>query len=198
MRVHWRHLVSVVAVAVTVTACSASGTSTGTPHGGASATPPSGASQGGPTGSTSAVTTAGAPAASQSTPGGAAYPADPCALLTTAEVIGVTSLPVAAGDSAGDNHKCGWVATNGQTLVLDNVGPGQCDSGSSSALGLTVTKVSGVGDTACWIVLSGLPTNLTFYSRGLGFTITVTGAAISDAQAEAMERSLALDLLAGL
>ena len=127
-----------------------------------------------------------------------AYPADPCSLLTTAQVSSATGWTVSTGDSAGDTHSCTWGATSGSVVVDDNEDQGLCDSGSSSALGITVTQLSGIGTKACIIAATGLSVNLTFYQGPLGFTVTVGGGSLSDSNLQTIEQKLAADVLSNL
>lgn len=130
--------------------------------------------------------------------GNGAYPADPCSLLTTAQVSSATGWTVSTGDSAGDTHSCTWGSASGSVIVDDNEDPGLCDSGSSSALGITVTQISGLGTKACIIGATGLSASLTFYQGRLGFTVTVAGGSLSESNVQAMEQKLAADVLSNL
>ena len=118
----------------------------------------------------------------------------------------VVGQPVGPGTKDIEPNECDWqyrqtpmpsiqVQINfqpGNTLA-DLCGPGD------SALGLTVTTVSGVGDGACFEQLAGLGagTNLTF-SKGSGvYTIaTVLGPDATADQIEAADKALALKALA--
>ena len=150
-------------------------------------------------GSTAAVAGATSAASVRTQVGGnGAYPADPCSLLTTAQVSSATGWTVSKGDSAGDTHSCTWLTAGGSVIVDDNEGPGLCDSGSSSALGITVTQISGLGTKACVIDATGLSANLTFYQGPLGFTVTVGGGNLSRSNLQAIEQKLAADVLSNL
>ena len=183
-----RTLVAATTLVVLVAACSSSGTPAPSPSvagGGGSQAPIAQPSGGGATG---------------------AKVADPCSLLTSAQVSAVIGLTVGAGDSGGDTHSCDWSHpdSNGvpdeQVLLNTNQDPGLCDEGSSASLGITVTPVSGVGDQACMAQTSGLQAgdNLTFYKNGLGFSIGVSGKTATAANETAMDKALALDVLANL
>jgi hypothetical protein len=159
-----RILVAATTLVVLVAACSSSGT---------------------PAPSSTAAGGGGNRPTTQPSGGGAsgAAVADPCSLLTPAQVSAVVGLTVGAGDSGGDTHSCDWSHpdSNGvpdeQVLLSTNEDPGLCGEGSSASLGITVTPVSGVGDQACMQQASGLQAgdNLTFYKNGLGFSIGVSG-----------------------
>ncbi len=183
-----RTLVAATTLVVLVAACSSSGTPAPSPNvagGGGSQAPIAQPTGGGATG---------------------AKVADPCSLLTSAQVSAVIGLTVGAGDSGGDTHSCDWSHpdSNGvpdeQVLLNTNEDPGLCDEGPSASLGITVTPVSGVGDQACMEQASGLQAgdNLTFYKNGLGFSIGVSGKTATVANETAMDKALALDVLANL
>lgn len=191
-----RHLAAAMALAGLIAACGSSAGSTVGPVTVTSATPGGAAtsSSGSTPGEGGGVST---PQATK-LPDNAAYPADPCTLLTTDQVKSVTGLAVADGDSGGDTHSCGWVASNGQVLVTDNEDAGQCDVPSSSALGITVTKISGLGDKACITSMTGLGTILNLYQGSLGFSVSVTGEGVPDSSVQNVEKQLATDLLGDL
>ncbi len=197
MGIGLRQIALGVAMAALLSACGPAvatpGASTPPPGGGAAAAP----TAGGPvTSGGSAASTAPGQGGGR-TGGGAAYPADPCTMLTVDQVNSVTSLSAQAGDSGGDKHLCTWVADKGQVQASDNEGAGHCDVVSSAAAGLTVTPVSGLGDQACVLTITGLGTNLVVYRSGLGFRVNVTGS-IPDGSIPSMEEALAKDLLANL
>ncbi len=184
-----------VAMASLVAACGSSASPSPSPSaggGGASATAqPQGASQ---------------TATAQSSGGGGATVGDPCSLLTPAQVTAVIGLAVGPGDSGGDTHSCDWShpdangVPDAQVLLNTNEDAGLCDKGSSSALGITVTRVSNVGDKACMTQAQGLQAgdNLTFYKGGLGFSISATGKAANVSNELARDTALALDVLSNL
>jgi hypothetical protein len=175
-----------VALAGLVSACSGSAPTGGT---GAGATTPPVAAQTGGAGGTGA---------------GAAAVGDPCSLLTPAQVSAIIGLTVGPGDSGGDTHSCDWshLDQNGvpdtQVLVDTNVDQGLCAGPSSSALGITVTPVPGVGDLACMTQAAGLSAgdDLTFYKGGLGFSVGASGKGVTPTNEVAVDKALALDVLA--
>lgn len=144
---------------------------------------------------------------SSSTSGGTTA-TDPCALLTQAEVSAVLGVPVGAGSSASDPHECTWLYPPGGVpthqasigIVSGNTLAGYCDVPSNSGLGLTVTQVSGVGESACLTEMSGLAagTNLTFLRSGRVFVTSVALPGSDHAALLAADTKLALDALARL
>lgn len=145
------------------------------------------------------VAGASAPASMPAPAGGnGQYPSDPCSLLTTDQVASATGLTASTGDSGGDTHSCSWAASSGTVVVEDNEDQGLCDEGSSSALGITVTQLSGIGTKACVIAATGLSVNLTFYQGPLGFTVTVAGGNLAESDIQTVEQKLAADVLGNL
>ena len=186
-----RDLVILATIAGLVAACSSSGSPAPSPSaggGGANQAPTP------PTAQASAVAASGVTVA------------DPCSLLTPAQVSAVIGLPVGPGDSGGDTHLCDWSHpdSNGvpdaQVLLSTNEDPGLCDEGSSTTLGITVTPVTGLGDKACMAQAAGLQAgdNLTFYKGALGFSITASGKAANVANELARDTALAHDVLSNL
>ncbi len=186
-----RDLIVATTIAGLVAACSSSGSPAPSPSaagGGASQAPTA------PTVQASGVAASGASVA------------DPCSLLTPAQVSAVIGLPVGPGDSGGDTHLCDWSHpdSNGvpdaQVLLSTNEDPGLCDEGSSTTLGITLTQVPGVGDRACMTQAAGLQVgdNLTFYKGALGFSVSATGKAANVANELARDTALAHDVLSNL
>jgi hypothetical protein len=134
--------------------------------------------------------------------GGGGTVSDPCSLLTQAEVSAVVGQPVGPGTKDIEPKECDWqypadavpsiqvsITTETGNTLADLCGPG------SSALGLTVTAVSGVGDGACFETLAGLGagTNLTFAKGGNVFTVaTVLGPNATPDAILAADKALAL------
>ncbi|MFI5225295.1 MAG: DUF3558 family protein [Candidatus Limnocylindrales bacterium] len=183
-----RGLVVTVAIAGLVAACSSSGSPAPSPSsagGGASQAPAAQATGGGASGATAA---------------------DPCSLLTPAQISAVVGIPVGPGDSGGDTHLCDWShpdangVPDAQVSLSTNEDPGLCDEGSSTTLGITVTPVTGLGDQACMAQAAGLQIgdNLTFYKGGLGFSISANGKAANVADELAKDTALAHDVLSNL
>lgn len=183
-----------VLMALVVAACGSSA---------ASAAPT--AAGGGPGGASSAAPTSGpaTPAGSVAAPGGG-VPADPCSLLTQAEVSAALGVSVGAGSSAGDPRSCEWMGATANAIVTINVGTtfsSLCGAPSNAAAGIKIVQVSGVGDGACYIetTLLGLGTNLTFEKGGQVYSLAVNlTAQTTTAAAEAAEKTLSLGALAKL
>jgi hypothetical protein len=136
---------------------------------------------------------------------------DPCTLLTQAEVSAALGVSVGAGSAAeGESHGCTWVyaPSNGVPTAQANIDievgssfASLCDVPSSSALGLTIVQVSGVGDGACFSTMAGLGagSNLTFQKGGQAYTVSVIlPFGTPDAAIEAADKTLALDAVARL
>jgi hypothetical protein len=140
--------------------------------------------------------------------GGGATVSDPCTLLTQAEVSTVVGQPVGSGSNADDPKSCDWqYPADGvptiQVMVTIEGGTlsDYCGMPSSSALGLTITQVTGVGDGACLTEMVGLGagTNLTFSKDGQVFSVgALLGPDATSAELLAADKALALDALARL
>lgn len=179
-----------VALAGLLVACGSSGaaptTNSGGGGGGGGTTPAATSSQGGGGG------------------GGGGSATGPCSLLTADQISAAIGLTFGAGDSGGDTHSCDWAHIENQlpttqVIVSTNEGTGLCDEGSSSALGITVTQLSGIGDKACLTAMTGLVTNLTFYKgSGRGWSVTASGKNVTAANVGSIEQQLAQDMLGHL
>ena len=140
--------------------------------------------------------------------GGGATVSDPCSLLSQAEISTVVGQPLGAGSNADDPKSCDWQypADSVPTIqVMATIEGGTlsdyCGMPSSTALGLTITQVSGVGDGACFTELVGLGagTNLTFSKNGQVFSVSaLLGSDATSAKLLAADKALALDALARL
>jgi hypothetical protein len=132
-----------------------------------------------------------------------------CTLLTSAQISKAFGLPVGAGKN--QNGNCEWDSTTGDglntyDLVLDAGGnylgfQNECRSSAST----DVTQVSGIGDGACVLANGGELARpiLTFLRGCTSYTLNVGTAGtfqgkLSDAQIEAAEKELALEVLANL
>ena len=110
----------------------------------------------------------------------------------------------APGDSGGDTHSCDWAHIENQlpttqVIASNNEDTGLCDEGSSSTLGITDTPLSGIGDKACIVTMTGLNSVLTFYKgSGRGWSVTASGKNVTTANVQAIEQQLALDMLGNL
>jgi hypothetical protein len=158
-------------------------------------------------GACSSVATPG-PSALTGAGGGGATVSDPCSLLTKAEISTVVGQPFGAGSNADDPKSCDWpypaegvptiqiiVTIEGGTLS------DYCGMPSNTALGLTITQVTGVGDGACFTEMAGLGagTNLTFTKNGQVLSVSaLLGPDATSAELLAADKALALDALARL
>jgi hypothetical protein len=178
-----------VALAGLLVACGSSGSAP---------TPIPGGGGGGGGGTTPGATS------SQGGGGGGASSSDPCSLLTPDQISAAIGLSFGAGDSGGDTHSCDWSHDENQlpttqVIVSTNEDTGLCDEGSSSALGITVTQLSGIGDKACLVAMTGLVSNLTFYKgSGRGWSVTASGKNVTEANVGSIEQQLAQDILGHL
>ena len=136
--------------------------------------------------------------------GGGASSNDPCSLLTADQISAAIGLPFGQGDSGGDTHSCDWAHIENQlpttqVIASNNEDTGLCDEGSSSTLGITDTPLSGIGDKACIVTMTGLNSVLTFYKgSGRGWSVTASGKNVTTANVQAIEQQLALDMLGNL
>ena len=195
------------ALVVLLAACSTTpanpSATTGGGGGGGGGSPTAGAS-GAPTSSTGAGGGGGSG-------GGQGVVADPCSLLTQAQVAGVLQVAVAGGDSSEDSHACVFTYHDPSdelglvsATVTDNVQASEVskDCHPASVGGLTVTVVSGVGDVACFVDGGILGTHITFATGGQGYEVSVLALGTNmigqfpNPTAEAMEQALALDVVA--
>lgn len=127
--------------------------------------------------------------------------ADPCSLLTQAEVSAALGEAVDGGAlSDSDPHECIWTATESLTTALigTNIALSsfQHDEDTGSSNGISVTKVSGVGDDAYYLGAAALQT-LYFRNGDRVFSTHVSASLTQAADAvEAAEKQLAIDALA--
>jgi hypothetical protein len=162
-----------------------------------------------PTGAGGGATAAPGQATSAGGGGGGATVSDPCSLLTQAEISTVVGQPFGAGSNADDPKSCDWqYPADGvptiQAMITIEGGTlsDYCGMPSSTALGLTITQVVGVGDGACFTEIAGLGagTNLTFSKNGQVFSVSgsLLGPDGTSAELLAADKVLALDALARL
>jgi hypothetical protein len=184
------HVGLAVALAGLLVACGSSGV--------APSTSPGGGGGGGAANSTPGTTgTQGG--------GGGGGSGDTCSLITAAQVSAALGQTVGPGDSGGDPHECDFAHLNSdglpdaQVIVNSNEDTSLCDEGSSSALGITVTQLSGIGDKACLTAMTGLVTDLTFYKGGgRGWSVAASGKNVTAANVGSIEQQLAQDILGHL
>jgi len=151
-------------------------------------------SQAGPVASTATVGASGAT--------GGAIPTNPCLLLTQAEVSQIVGQTVGPGDNSTDSHECDFQYPANDlpkiqasiTIETAKTIDYLCRSGE----GFTVTKLTGIGDNACFDDIAGMTSgdNLTFAHRGHVFTVAASfGASGTTPQILAADKALALAAL---
>jgi hypothetical protein len=164
-------------------------------------------------GSTAATASSGATSGAGSTSAGTGAgsgTSDPCSLITQAEVATAVGVAVGPGSNASNSHECSWqFPANGvptvQVSIDTNINAstfaGICGVPSNPTLGITVTQVTGIGDSACYTEAAGLAAgnNLTFEKDGRAYSVAATlgPTQTSAAQLDA-DKKLALDALARL
>jgi len=159
-------------------------------------------------GGSSVAPTSGTPASAATAAPGGGSTADPCSLLTPAEVGAVLGVSIGPGQPSG-SRGCTWlypssgVPSEQATITID-VGTAfssLCGGTSNAAAGITITQLSGIGDGACYSSITGLgvSTNLTFEKGGQAYTAAVVlPVGSSDGAIEAANKTLALDALGKL
>lgn len=176
-----RSLVVLASMAVLVAACGGSAATGATPTGGSQASV-------GPT-------VAGATKAPN---GGNPAVLDTCKLLTDAEAAAALGEPVDPGapPEAGSSS-CLWsttrLSTNG--VELTDTGVADFNPDKKSIPGLTITKVTGIGDGAYFISIGAGHQVLDFRKGQNGLSVSVLLSGASDSSLQASEKSLALLVL---
>jgi hypothetical protein len=144
------------------------------------------------------VATVCALAASSAANGYARMPADPCKLLTSAQVAAALGTPVGAAESiTSDNTACKWQTPKAprQMVTLQVLPAGKVFTGRTQP-GQPQTSVSGLGDEAFYREL-GAWKGLFVKKGAIAFTLKIYGVKDLDKQA-AIEKQLAVDVLAKL
>ena len=137
----------------------------------------------------------------------------PCTLLTADDINSAVGVMVGPPDHGtgmgGDPHTCIWTykaaapSTDKLTVYLTtNIEPPAFAEtcGRNPSPGITVTRTSGVGDTACYTVLAqGFGTDLTFQKNCWGYDISISASGtlksmFTSDMIEAAEKTLALDV----
>jgi hypothetical protein len=131
----------------------------------------------------------------------AQVPGDPCAPLTAVQVAGVVGAKVGAGTKITPTA-CQWMWTDEETstirVTLQFLGADEVGSGTGTLPGVTMAPAPGLGDAAFYeTVTSADLATLTVKKGSVAFVVRIYGVAGSSKQM-AMERSLALDVLAKL
>ena len=124
----------------------------------------------------------------------AAAPNNPCALLTPAQVSGVVGITVPAGQPISTTG-CSWSATGIMTTLVLHDGAAFATM-KTPLPNITRTPVTGLGDDAFYSTVGTL-TTLTVKKGAVAFVVRLYGVKDMNTQT-AMEKSLALDVLANL
>jgi hypothetical protein len=142
----------------------------------------------------------------------AASPANPCALLTPAQVSTTMGLTVGAGKQEGQ-FDCEWDepganVVRGQRVFLHVLGaagsltPAQRFDTIKMPLpvkGITKAPLNGVGDDAVYVIRGSTPPELTVKKGDSVFQVRIQGLPTAETNSiEAEEKTLALDVLANL
>jgi hypothetical protein len=132
----------------------------------------------------------------------AAFPDDPCALLTPAQISAAVGVQVSAGVPTSNKHTCTWTATthapNSTKFVTLFFQPADTfESSKGKAMGgVVVTPVSGLGEDAFYM---GVATNIfLFVKKGtVSFKVSVYADIPLDKK-ESMEKTLAQQVVSKL
>ena len=128
-----------------------------------------------------------------------APPTNACALLTTAQVSAVVGTSVSAGTPLfpTDKKVCRWHGTKIQVqLFLKNA---EAFASAKMAFpGKVVVSASGIGDDAVYTSGGRTPAVLSVRKGDVSFNLHVLSYGLPDDKVKAMEKALALDVLAKL
>jgi len=133
--------------------------------------------------------------------GVSAPPVPACSLLTQAQVD--AALGVSAKPGQGSAKICNWAEATAAAgrkksvaLSLQDAKAFDFAKAASSSANVVKTTVSGIGDDAVYVTVTGVTTTLTVKKGDVYFEIHVYGFA--DAQTRTLEKTLALDVIAKL
>jgi hypothetical protein len=124
---------------------------------------------------------------------------DPCSLLTPAQVGAVLGGSVGAGQPIGTNA-CAWRESGGpvgKKAWVTHVAVDIFELSKSAGLE-TIAPVTGIGDDAYYSSQKGVPPTLRFKKGSNAFTVQVISSKSTPDEVKAMEKALALDMLAKL
>ncbi|HEX7590692.1 MAG TPA: DUF3558 family protein [Candidatus Limnocylindrales bacterium] len=182
-----RTLIALASMAILVAACGSSAATGGAPGSGPAAT--------------GAAPASGVPASAGVTKvpaGGNPVALDTCKLLTDAEAATALGEPVDPGAPPTEgSSSCLWSTTRLSTsgVELSDIGVGDFNPDKKSIPGLTITKVSGIGDGAYFISIGAGHQVLDFRKGQNGMSVSVLMNGLSDDQLMAAEKALALLVL---
>ncbi len=196
-----RHLLLTTGMAVLLGACGAAGTPAATSvPGGSVASAPSSSAAAAPTAQAVTAQPASPPVAAGSTGPGAGGIAEPCSLLTQAEVDTAVGQALGQGTSAVAHLDCAWSSSDFAANVYLTVGDWNTTiREAASANGSAPTAIAGLGDEA-WTA-SGNNGSLVYARKGSnGFLLIIDGPQV-DSLADhgvAQEKVLAAAILGRL
>jgi hypothetical protein len=131
----------------------------------------------------------------------AAPPKNACSLLTTAQVSAVVGTSVGAGTPLlpTDTKACRWHADAAKIQVQLFLKDAQAFAMAKMPFsGKTVVSASGIGDDAVYTSGGGTPAVLSVRKGDVSFNVHVLKYGLPDDKVKAMEKTLALDVLAKL
>jgi hypothetical protein len=196
-RLRFRYLLITTGMALLLGACGATSTPAATSPAVTSA--PGGSVASAPTAVAATPQPASLPVVAGSTGPGGGGIADPCSLLTQAEVDAAVGQPLGQGKSAVAHLDCAWSSSDFGANVYLNVGDWNSVKSGASANGGAPTAIAGLGDEA-WTA-SGNNGSLVYARKGSnGFLLIIDGPQI-DSLADhgvAQEKVLAAAILGRL
>jgi hypothetical protein len=186
-----KSLISLAAMAVLVAACGSSAASGGAPATGAPSNGPQASAQSADTGLASTNPTSGPTSAGPVT-------LDACTLLTAGEAAAALGEAVDPGKVPTPGARsCLWsttkLSTHAVEISITDIKAFNPDK--PSIPGLTITKVSGVGDAAYFESMGGGFQSLNFRKGQTTLSVGVVFGGKSDADLLALEKTLALAAL---
>lgn len=149
---------------------------------GSSSTPLAGHANTSPAHATPNGATTAAGVADQASNGGAASgtSADPCSLLTQAEVDTAAGQPLGHGNRAGALQDCQWSTSDFAASVELDVSDWSAIKTKSAESGQTLTSIPGVGDEALTLNRAGNAAELYVRKGSTGFLLLLGGGQYID------------------
>ena len=191
-RLRSRYLLLTTGVALLLSACGAAGTPAATSAPGSSVASA-------PTAVAATSQPASSPVVAGSTAPGSANIADPCSLLTQAEVDAAVGQPLGQGKSAIAHLDCAWSSSDFGANVYLTVGDWSTIQQAASANGGAPTAIAGLGDEA-WTA-SGNNGSLVYARKGGNGCLLIIDGPQIDSLADhgvAQEKVLAAAILGRL